>query len=54
MSLGIHFRIVFQNSFFQYFQQSVGARKMCSHNIEKNLILFVFLILLGVFIVIKV
>ena len=36
--------------FLQYFQQPEGARKTYSQNIEKNLILFVFLILLGVLI----
>ena len=40
MNLGIHFWAVFQNSFFQYFKQSGGARKTCSQNIENNLILF--------------
>ena len=40
--------------FFHYFQQSGRARRTWSWNIKKNLILFVFLILLHVFILRKI
>ena len=42
MSLRIHLGIVFQNSFFQYFQQSEGARKtlLSKYRKEPNIVCF--------------